>query len=180
MDAWKNVGSPSAVCSPAPVSGLAQVFTLERERTNTLGETEQETAYGITSFLSSRGTPKRLLALVREHWGIENGLQRSPRSQHAGRCFSTAAGACSACAGHSQHHCVGALRSLGRDHSSSGSTHVSLSLRSPFGSTGQFVQGNKISCNSPGPSSRAFPFSLSAHCLTFLQPQATNLMVILG
>jgi predicted transposase YbfD/YdcC len=54
--------------------GLAQVFKLERERTNALGEMEQETAYGITSLPTSTGTPKRLLALVREHWGIENGL----------------------------------------------------------------------------------------------------------
>jgi hypothetical protein len=28
----------------------------------------------ITSLPASIGTPKRLLALVREHWGIENGL----------------------------------------------------------------------------------------------------------
>jgi predicted transposase YbfD/YdcC len=55
-------------------SGLSQVFKLERRRTNALGETEQETAYGITSLPTSTGTPQRLLALVREHWGIENGL----------------------------------------------------------------------------------------------------------
>lgn len=53
--------------------GLAQVFQLERERTNALGETEHETVYGITSLPASVGT-KRLLVLVREHWGIENGL----------------------------------------------------------------------------------------------------------
>lgn len=54
--------------------GLSQVFKLERERQNSLGETEQETCYGITSLPTSGGTPKRLLALMREHWGIENGL----------------------------------------------------------------------------------------------------------
>lgn len=54
--------------------GLSQVFKLERSRTNTLGETEQETAYGITSLPNSTGTPQRLLELVREHWQIENGL----------------------------------------------------------------------------------------------------------
>jgi predicted transposase YbfD/YdcC len=54
--------------------GLSLVFKLERQRTNTLGETEQETSYGITSLPASLGTPNRLLALVREHWGIENGL----------------------------------------------------------------------------------------------------------
>ena len=54
--------------------GLSQVFKLERQRTNALGESEQETAYGITSLPTSTGTPQRLLALVREHWQIENGL----------------------------------------------------------------------------------------------------------
>lgn len=54
--------------------GLSQVFKLERSRTNALGETEQETVYGITSLPTSTGTPQRLLDLVREHWQIENGL----------------------------------------------------------------------------------------------------------
>ena len=35
---------------------------------------EHETVYGITSLPTSIGTPKRLQALAREHWGIENGL----------------------------------------------------------------------------------------------------------
>ena len=54
--------------------GLSQVFKLERQRTKTLGEMEQETAYGITSLPNSTGAPQRLLDLVREHWAIENGL----------------------------------------------------------------------------------------------------------
>jgi predicted transposase YbfD/YdcC len=54
--------------------GLSQVFRLERERTNGLGKTEREVAYGLTSLPASVATPRRLLALVREHWGIENGL----------------------------------------------------------------------------------------------------------
>jgi predicted transposase YbfD/YdcC len=53
--------------------GLSQVFQLERARTNALGETEHQTVYGITSLPTSVGAA-RLLALVREHWGIENGL----------------------------------------------------------------------------------------------------------
>jgi len=48
-----------------------QVFKLERRRTNALGETEQEVHYGITSLPTSLATPKRLLTLVRTHWGIE-------------------------------------------------------------------------------------------------------------
>jgi predicted transposase YbfD/YdcC len=54
--------------------GLSQVFKLERQRINALGKVEQEIAYGITSLPTSYATPKRLLELVREHWGIENGL----------------------------------------------------------------------------------------------------------
>jgi predicted transposase YbfD/YdcC len=54
--------------------GLMQVFKLERERTNTLGETEREVHYGITSLLPAQASPTHLLRLVRHHWGIENGL----------------------------------------------------------------------------------------------------------
>ena len=54
--------------------GLSQVFKLERQRSNALGELEQETVYGITSLPTSTGTPQRLLDLVREHWQVENGL----------------------------------------------------------------------------------------------------------
>jgi predicted transposase YbfD/YdcC len=39
-----------------------------------LRATEREIHYGITSLPTSLATPKRLLALIREHWGIENGL----------------------------------------------------------------------------------------------------------
>ena len=45
--------------------GLSQVFKLERERTNALGETEHEVQYGITSLPTSIATPKRLFAMVR-------------------------------------------------------------------------------------------------------------------
>ncbi len=39
-----------------------------------LGETEQKVHYGLTSLSTSLATPKRLLSLIRGHWGIENGL----------------------------------------------------------------------------------------------------------
>lgn len=64
----------SLLASYSEWPGLSQVFKLERERTNALGETEQEVHYGITSLPTSVATPKRLLGLVRGHWGIENGL----------------------------------------------------------------------------------------------------------
>lgn len=53
--------------------GLAQVFRLTRERT-VQGKTTVEVAYGITSLPRSRAEARRLLALVRRHWGIENKL----------------------------------------------------------------------------------------------------------
>jgi len=70
----RRITVSSLLASYAEWPGLLQVFKLERMATNALGETEQEVRYGITSLPTSVGTPKRLLRLVREHWGIENGL----------------------------------------------------------------------------------------------------------
>lgn len=70
----RRITVSSLLSSYSKWPGLSQVFRLERERTNTLGETEREVAYGLTSLPASVATPKRLLALVREHWEIENGL----------------------------------------------------------------------------------------------------------
>ena len=52
--------------------GAAQVFELERVRV-LKDETEVEVVYGITSLPRERADAKDLLALVRGHWGIENG-----------------------------------------------------------------------------------------------------------
>jgi predicted transposase YbfD/YdcC len=65
----RRIAVSSLLSSYSQWPGLSQVFMLERERTNTLGETEREVSYGITSLPASVGTPRRLLALVREHWG---------------------------------------------------------------------------------------------------------------
>ena len=70
----RRITVSSLLASYSQWPGLMQVFQIERQRTNALGETEQEVHYGITSLPTSLATPKRLLALVREHWGIENGL----------------------------------------------------------------------------------------------------------
>jgi predicted transposase YbfD/YdcC len=51
----------------------AQVFKLERQRTDALGRSEQEVRYGITSLPADLADPERLLQLSRGHWGIENG-----------------------------------------------------------------------------------------------------------
>ena len=53
---------------------LAQVFKLERQRTNTLGITKTQVRYGVTSLPAHLADPTRLLELTRGHWGIENGL----------------------------------------------------------------------------------------------------------
>lgn len=55
--------------------GLAQVFKLERRVVNTAtGEVRRETVYGITSLTAEEADAKRLNGLVRQYWGIENGL----------------------------------------------------------------------------------------------------------
>ena len=64
--------------------GVAQVFKLER-RTIRLatGEVRHEVVYGLTSLSADKASPKRLLSLTRQYWGIENGLHyRRDKSLH--------------------------------------------------------------------------------------------------
>jgi predicted transposase YbfD/YdcC len=53
--------------------GCAQVFRLTRVR-KTGEKVETEVVMGITSLPGERAGAKKLLALTRGHWGIENGL----------------------------------------------------------------------------------------------------------
>ena len=53
--------------------GLAQGLEITRERT-VKGETTVEVEYGMTSLTPEEADAERLSGLVREHWGIENGL----------------------------------------------------------------------------------------------------------
>ncbi len=64
--------------------GLAQVFKLERGSINLLtGEVRHEVVYGITSLTTQQASPKRLIGLTRQYWGIENGLHyRRDKSLH--------------------------------------------------------------------------------------------------
>jgi predicted transposase YbfD/YdcC len=56
---------------------LAQVFQIERERTDlTTHHTTREVVYGITSLSSRSASPRQILADVRRYWAIENGLHR--------------------------------------------------------------------------------------------------------
>jgi Transposase DDE domain len=52
---------------------IGQVFWLRRERTVN-GVTSVEDLYGISSLSRERADAGRFLELLREHWGIENGL----------------------------------------------------------------------------------------------------------
>ncbi len=55
--------------------GVEQVFKLERRCVRLKDRhVEQEVVYGVTSLTRRAASPGRLLAFVREHWGIENGL----------------------------------------------------------------------------------------------------------
>lgn len=69
----RRIAVSSLLASSSLRPGLSQVFQRERERTNALGETEHALVDGITRLPASMGA-RRLLALVRDHWGIENGL----------------------------------------------------------------------------------------------------------
>jgi len=52
-----------------------QVFKLERDFTRLKdGKRTHEVVYGLTSLTAQQAHPHRLLALIRGHWGIENGL----------------------------------------------------------------------------------------------------------
>ena len=53
--------------------GVGQVFELERVR-ELNGKVEVEVVHGITSLTRQQADAEALLALVRAHWQIENGL----------------------------------------------------------------------------------------------------------
>lgn len=54
---------------------LEQVFKLERRFTYLkTGQVMTETCYGLTSLTPAEASPARLLTLLRDYWGIENGL----------------------------------------------------------------------------------------------------------
>ncbi len=55
--------------------GAQQVFKQERETELVArGQQRAEVVYGITSLNTAEAGPDRLLTIVREHWGQENGL----------------------------------------------------------------------------------------------------------
>ena len=53
----------------------AQVFAIHRETTEIVTQKfRSETVYGVTSLKPEHADPKRVLALSRDHWSIENRL----------------------------------------------------------------------------------------------------------
>lgn len=55
--------------------GIAQVFQLQRHRTNLCnGTCTTQTVYGLTSLNRSQATAAQLLSFVRDYWRIENSL----------------------------------------------------------------------------------------------------------
>lgn len=72
-----------------------QVFRIERRFVRmTDGLVEEETTYGVTSLAHTEADAKRLLGLVRSHWGIENRLHyRRDETLREDRCRITGQGA---------------------------------------------------------------------------------------
>ena len=71
----RNLTTSAALVGYSDWPGLAQVFELGRHViTQKTGKERVEVVYGVTSLNPERGTPERLLALVRGHWQIENKL----------------------------------------------------------------------------------------------------------
>jgi predicted transposase YbfD/YdcC len=69
----RNITTSEALVGYSDWPGLAQVFELGRYVITQKTTKEQvEVVYGVTSLCPERGTPERLLALVRGHWQIEN------------------------------------------------------------------------------------------------------------
>ncbi len=64
----------SSLCGYSNWPYLEQVFKLECWVVDGLGRIRKTVHYGVTSLPRVAASPHRLLQVVREHWGIENGL----------------------------------------------------------------------------------------------------------
>jgi predicted transposase YbfD/YdcC len=69
----RNLTTSEALVGYSDWPGLAQVFEVGRQVIEKkTGKERVEVVYGVTSLPPDRGTPERLLELVRGHWAIEN------------------------------------------------------------------------------------------------------------
>jgi hypothetical protein len=71
----RSLTTSSLLAETCQWPGAQQVFKLER-KTEIVArdQSRAEVTYGITSLSAAAAGPERLLAIVREHWGQENGL----------------------------------------------------------------------------------------------------------
>jgi len=83
------------VCATDPqtvgLAGAAQLLRVQRKvdkvRRGQVVKHTEESVYGVTSLWPEEAAPNRLLALVRDHWKIENGQHhRRDRTQDEDRC----------------------------------------------------------------------------------------------
>lgn len=71
----RRLTSSSLLAGQMTWPGLQQVFKIEREVEELkTGKRRQEIAYGMTSLTSQQANAEKLLAMVRQHWMVENGL----------------------------------------------------------------------------------------------------------
>jgi predicted transposase YbfD/YdcC len=71
----RTLTSSSLLAESSDWPHLAQVFKLTRTfHTPASGLVHTEVTYGLTSLPTTQASPARLLEIVRQHWGIENGL----------------------------------------------------------------------------------------------------------
>jgi len=67
----RTITVSSLLVDYSPWPAVAQVFKLESQRTDSLGYSQNEVRYSITSLPAQLADPNRLLQLSRGHWGIE-------------------------------------------------------------------------------------------------------------
>lgn len=70
----RTIWVSSALCGYSDWPALQQVFKLKCRVVDGLGQIREMEHYGVTSLPRTAASPSRLLEVVREHWGIENGL----------------------------------------------------------------------------------------------------------
>jgi predicted transposase YbfD/YdcC len=70
----RTIWVSSALCGYLDWPHLEQVFKLKCRVVDSLGQIKEMVHYGVTSLPRTAASPHKLLQVVREHWGIENGL----------------------------------------------------------------------------------------------------------
>ncbi len=70
----RTIWVSSALCGYSDWPHLAQVFKLKCRVVDRLGQVKEMVHYGVTSLPRAAASPHMLLRVVREHWGIGNGL----------------------------------------------------------------------------------------------------------